>query len=189
MKSVLSVVFAVALMCSAVTAQEAKTTTSKDTAEKCECKSADSKVAMASAKTESKGECSGCDKEGQCPVSIAMAKLPKMTYRVGTTDTCCSESATKMAEEKKETLHYVVGESVFDEKSAAYTSLVEQTEAMVTKFVTPCKCETSGTTTIAGAACKCPVEAGKKTELVSTCLLYTSPSPRDLSTSRMPSSA
>ena len=30
--------------------------------------------------------------------------------------------------------------------------------------------------------------SGKKT-LVSTCLLYTSPSPRDLSTSRMPSSA
>ena len=27
------------------------------------------------------------------------------------------------------------------------------------------------------------------TDLVSTCLLYTSPSPRDLSTSRMPSSA
>ena len=33
-------------------------------------------------------------------------------------------------------------------------------------------------------------EAGKATEVVAiTCLLYTSPSPRDLSTSRMPSSA
>ena len=32
-------------------------------------------------------------------------------------------------------------------------------------------------------------EAAKTTEHVITCLLYTSPSPRDLSTSRMPSSA
>ena len=34
-----------------------------------------------------------------------------------------------------------------------------------------------------------PSGCGKSTTLRMTCLLYTSPSPRDLSTSRMPSSA
>ena len=33
------------------------------------------------------------------------------------------------------------------------------------------------------------VRSGFRAEFVDTCLLYTSPSPRDLSTSRMPSSA
>ena len=35
----------------------------------------------------------------------------------------------------------------------------------------------------------CLVILGKAVKLTKTCLLYTSPSPRDLSTSRMPSSA
>jgi len=143
MKTVLSAIFAVALLCTAVVAQE----------EKCEnCPASKAAAATSAVATDAKAEC--C-KEGQCPVETAMAKLPKMTYRVGTENTCCADSAAKMAEEKK---------------AEAYTSLVEQTETMVNKFVTPCKCETSGTTTIAGASCKCPVEAGKKTELVSAAI-------------------
>ena len=54
-----------------------------------------------------------------------MAKLPKMTYRVGTEDLCCSESAAKLAEKEKTDVHFVVGEKVFDDKTEAYTALVE----------------------------------------------------------------
>ena len=124
--------------------------------------------------TSIKGDCTGetCD-SGECqgcPVTAAMAKLPKMTYRVGTEDICCSESAAKMAEEKKTALHFVVGEKVFEDKTKAYTSLVEQTESMVTAFVTPSKCDKSGTHTVAGKSCKCEVQAGKNAQLVSTAI-------------------
>ncbi len=178
MKTILSAVFAVALMCTAVTAQEEKcdkcpSSEGSAVAAKCDkCPSSEgSAVAAKCDKCPSmtavanKEECAG-----ECPVKLAMAKLPKMTYRVGTENTCCADSAAKMAEKAKAPLQYVVGEKVFDEKTAAFTSLVEQTETMVNKFVTPCKCEKSGTTAIAGASCKCPVEAGKKAELVSAAI-------------------
>ena len=46
------------------------------------------------------------------------------------------------------------------------------------------------TTTVTYASAGVDVEAGDRAvELMKGCLLYTSPSPRDLSTSRMPSSA
>ena len=110
----------------------------------------------------SKGEegCSGC------PIDAAMAKLPKMTYEVAGEATCCSASAASLAESKSAPIHYVVGEDKFETKQAAYTSLIEKTEAMVEDFVTPCKCEVSGTTSIAGTKCNCPVKAGETAELV-----------------------
>ena len=40
-----------------------------------------------------------------------------------------------------------------------------------------------------GASASKPKSKSEISNMVSTCLLYTSPSPRDLSTSRMPSSA
>src|SRR5690606_18680022 len=43
---------------------------------------------------------------------------------------------------------------------------VETTESFVNKFAEPCKCEVSGTTTVAGKTCECPVEAGKRAEIV-----------------------
>ena len=116
-----------------------------------------------------KGECSGAncaDGCKDCPVTAAMAKLPKMTYRVGTKDICCSESATKLAEEQKTAVHFVVGENVFEDKTKAYTSLVEQAEAMDTEFVTPSCCEKSGTHTVAGKACKCEKQGAANAELV-----------------------
>ena len=110
----------------------------------------------------SKGEesCAGC------PIDAAMAKLPKMSYEVAGEATCCSASAASLAESKSAPIEYVVGTDKFETKQAAYTSLVEQTEAMVDEFVTPCKCEVSGTTTIAGKKCSCPVKAGETAELV-----------------------
>ncbi len=105
--------------------------------------------------------------QGQCPIATAMGDLPKMTYKVGEEMTCCSESAAALAKKSEMPVHFVVGEKTYEAKEAAFTALVEQTESFVNDFVTPCKCEVSGTTKIAGKACNCPVEAGKTAELVS----------------------
>ena len=121
--------------------------------------------------TDGSAEKSCCSKgeescSGGCPVSKAMAGLPKMSYEVAGEATCCSASAASLAESKSAPIQYVVGEDKFETKEAAYTSLIEKTEAMVEEFVTPCKCEVSGTTTIAGTKCNCPVKAGETAELV-----------------------
>ena len=118
-------------------------------------------VANAQEATQEKTEC-----QGQCPIAKAMGELPTMTYKVGEETTCCSESAAALAKKSEMPIHFVVGEKTFEEKEAAYTSLVEQTEAFVNDFITPCKCETSGVTKIAGKSCNCPVEAGNTAELV-----------------------
>lgn len=151
------------LFVSTVSAQESATA-EKKCCDKCD-KTAVSELNVAStAKCTGENCASDCCKG--CPVTAAMAKLPKMTYRVGTENVCCSESAAKMAEEKKTPLHFVVGEKVFEDKTQAYTSLVEQTESMVNGFVTPKTCATSGTHTVAGKSCKCSVQAGQNAELV-----------------------
>lgn len=106
----------------------------------------------------------GC--EGECPVSLAMAKLPAMSYQVGAEKTCCSSSAAKLAEEHNEAIHYVVADKTYEDKTEAMTALVEQTEAMVVAFVTPSTCATSGKVTVAGETCSCPTQGAKNIELV-----------------------
>lgn len=105
----------------------------------------------------------------QCPVmTAALEKLPKMTYKVGEETTCCSTSAEAMAKENSQAIHFVVAEKTYEDKAAAYTALVSQTEEFVTEFVTPHKCETSGKTTLAGETCDCPVSSAKYAEQVKT---------------------
>ena len=106
----------------------------------------------------------------QCPVEKAMANLPKMTYMVGKETTCCDKSAAKLAKKAEKPIHFVVGDKTYEKKDKAYVALVESTEAYVNKFTSPSKCEKSGTTSIAGTSCGCPVEAGKKAELVKTAI-------------------
>ena len=106
------------------------------------------------------------DESATCPVSAAMAKLPKMTYAVGEESTCCADSAKALAEKAKLPIKYVVGDKTFDENEKAFVSLVEQTESLVKDIVTPSTCEKSGTHTVAGKSCSCSVEAGKNAELV-----------------------
>jgi hypothetical protein len=116
-----------------------------------------------------KESCCSASKEdcnGECPVSLAMAKLPKMTYKVGAEESCCSQSAAKLAEESNEAIHYVVAKKEYEDKTEAMTALVEQTEAMVEAFITPCKCETSGKTTVAGETCSCPIQGEQNAALV-----------------------
>lgn len=131
---------------------------------KCE-KCPASQTAVAS--TDQEGE--ACCDNGPCTtcvVSAAMANLPKMTYKVGEEATCCPEGAAELAKTANAPIHFVVGEKVFEAKEEAFVALVESTEAMVNEFVTPTHCEKSGNVTIAGKACNCPVEAGKKAEIV-----------------------
>ena len=112
------------------------------------------------------GEKSACCSKGECPISAAMASLPKMSYKVGEEATCCSHSAQALAEKHSAPIHFVVAETSYTEKSEAMTALVEKTEAMLAAYTTPCVCEKSGTTTIAGQTCSCPTMAAENTELV-----------------------
>lgn len=107
-----------------------------------------------------------CCPDGQCPIAKAMDQLPKMTYMVGKEETCCNKSAEALAAKSNAPIHFVVAKKNYDNKEKAFTALVTETEKYVNAFITPCKCEASGTTKIAGQSCNCPVEAGKKAELV-----------------------
>lgn len=106
----------------------------------------------------------GCD--GGCPISAAMASLPKMSYKVGEESTCCSHSAKALAEKHSAPIHFVVAETSYTDKSEAMTALVTKTEAALAAYTTPSVCETSGTTTIAGEKCSCPMKAAAHTKLV-----------------------
>ena len=129
-----------------------------------ESKQSEAQPAAEMAKKEmvEKTEC----KEGVCPIATAMKELPQMTYKIGEESTCCSKSAAKLAEQHNLPIHYVVGKKTYEQKDEAYTSLVTETETFVNDFITPCKCETSGSTKIAGESCQCSVMAGEKAELV-----------------------
>jgi hypothetical protein len=145
-----SVVLSLVLLCNMTIAQDAVCP---------KCPSQKSDVVSADASSDDK-QCS------QCPVTAAMKKLPQMTYKVGDESVCCSEAASALAKKHSQPMHYVVGEKTYESEKEAYTALVESTEAFVEKFVKPCKCEASGTTSIAGSSCGCPVEARQKAELI-----------------------
>lgn len=102
----------------------------------------------------------------QCPVETAMGKLPKLVYKVGDQEACCPTSAAAMAKESGKEITYVVADKNYTDKGKAFTALVETTESFVNKFAEPCKCEVSGTTTVAGKTCECPIEAGRRAEIV-----------------------
>ena len=121
-------------------------------------------VATASAvQQEEKGDC-------ECPVSKAMQELPQLVMKVGEKTTPCETCAKEMAQESDLPIHYVVSAKTYEDKEAAYTALVKETESFVEEFVTPCTCEKSGKTKIAGESCNCPVKAGEKAQLVKTAI-------------------
>ena len=131
-----------------------------------ECKNGKCPTTLTATKTVQDGEC----KDGQCPIETAMGHLPKMEYKIGEKTTCCPKSAAAMAKESGSEMTFVVAKKEFQNKEKAYTHLVETTEKFVKTFGTPCKCEVSKTTTIAGKSCSCPIETAKRTKLVSTAM-------------------
>ena len=104
--------------------------------------------------------------EGVCPVTLAMAQLPQLSYTVGEQQVCCEKMAGDLATKEAAAVHYVVAEKTFETKQAAMTALVDQTESMVDAYIKPKTCEVSGATTVAGKACSCPVETAARTKAV-----------------------
>ena len=110
--------------------------------------------------------CTSACSKGECPISAAMAALPKMTYKVGEESTCCSHSAKALAEKSEAPIQFVVAETSYTDKAKAMEALITATETQLTAFTTPSVCEKSGKTTIAGQTCGCKHQAAKNVELV-----------------------
>ncbi len=148
---------------------------SKESASCCEKSGSCEKTEAVAKATECKGgECShgtsvslaSTSKSHGCPIEAAMAKLPKMTYTVGDKTICCSKTAAKLAEESGAKVRYAVGKKTFDDKQKAFVTLVKTTEEFVDGFAAPHKCSVTGSTTVAGTKCHCPVEAEKRAKVV-----------------------
>jgi len=129
-------------------------------------------LAVASVPSVSAGEaCTGGACSGEaCPVSTAMNKLPKITYKVGADEVCCAEAAATLAETSGSPIVYLVGKQSFDSEATAMTTLVEATEKFVGDFATPSKCEVSGTTTVAGKEVCCDVSAAETAKIVAAAM-------------------
>ncbi len=104
------------------------------------------------------GECA------ECPVSKAMAALPKMTFKVGDTETCCDKAAADLVAENGGHIHYVVAKKEFDDKGEAMVALADVTEEFVDAFATPKTCSRSGKTTVCGTSLGCEKTAAKMAE-------------------------
>lgn len=104
--------------------------------------------------------------EGVCPVTLAMSKLPTLAYAVGEQRVCCENMAGELAKKESAAVHYVVADKTFEDKTEAMKALVDTTESMVNTYVTPKTCEVSGTTTVAGKSCSCPVETEARSKAV-----------------------
>ena len=96
-----------------------------------ECESGDKDHAHA------KCDSGSCESDCACPIGKAMAALPKMTYKVGDQETCCSASAAALAKEHESHIHYVVAKKEFDSKDEAMVELAAVTTKFVDDFATP----------------------------------------------------
>lgn len=107
-----------------------------------------------------KGECS------DCPVSKAIAALPKITFAVGDERTCCNDSAKALAKKLEKDIQFVVAEKSYCCPNEAKVALVAETKRFVADFAKPKVCEASGTTTVAGKKVCCEALAAETTKLV-----------------------
>lgn len=99
---------------------------------------------------------------GSCPIEAAMAKLPKMTYMIGTESTSCSHSAEALAEKHGKPVQFVAMNKTYDSKSDAMVALAEGTEQFVSTFASTKTCSVSGKMTAAGKEMTCEVMAGAR---------------------------
>ena len=99
---------------------------------------------------------------GQCPVSAAMACLPKIEHRVGDQVTPCAETAKKLAAETGQPIEHLVAGQVYPSEQEAFAALVTQTETFVASFaeVGP-TCPATGKTQAVGKDFTCADAAGK----------------------------
>lgn len=110
---------------------------------------------------------SECSKEcsAGCPIEAAMAKLPKMTYKIGTEETCCSAAAAELAKKSDKPMQFVVAKKAFKKEGEAMVALATATEKYVADFTKTSHCSTSGKYTVAGKELCCEVMAGQRAEL------------------------
>jgi hypothetical protein len=106
------------------------------------------------------------DCEGQCPVSVALQQLPKMTYAVGSEKTGCSEQAKQLSEQHNAPVHYVVADKEYQCGQSAMAALVDQTERFVNEFVSVRRCPASGTTFACGKSTSCSAQAEQWTSTI-----------------------
>jgi len=69
------------------------------------------------------------ESHGDNRIDAVLARLPKITYRVGDEATCCEKTAAMIAEKSGKPIQYVLGEEVLDSHCAAevkLASLLEQ---------------------------------------------------------------
>ena len=115
-----------------------------------------------------------CDKEcvlakgdcANCPVSKAVAALPKITFAVGDERTCCNKSAEALAKKLDKDIQFVVAEKTYCCANEAKVALVAETKRFVAEFAKPNVCEASGTTTVAGKKVCCEAMAAEAAKLV-----------------------
>ena len=119
------------------------------------------------AKTCSSKACSAtaCADGAGCPIEAAMAKLPKMTYLVGTQETCCPDAAATLAKESNSKIQFVAFKKNYDSKTEAMVALADGTEKFVSEFATPKTCAVSGAITVANKQLTCSVMAGKRAKV------------------------
>lgn len=79
---------------------------------------------------------SGCAKSCSKTLAAVKATMPKMVYRVGDTDTCCYETASKLSSEQGKSMHYVVADKVFEDHAEAGEYLAEQLENEIKEMTT-----------------------------------------------------
>ncbi len=106
----------------------------------------------------------------KCPVSLALALLPKISYAVGEEKTCCPKAAGDLAKKSGAEIHFVVAKKSFAKESDAKLALVKATEKYVSDFAKPKTCSVSGTTTIAGKKLGCEKAAAHTAKIVQTAI-------------------
>lgn len=114
-------------------------------------------------------ECKTACKDGECsdcPVSKAIAALPKITFAVGDERTCCNESAKELAKKHEADIKFVVADKSYCCQNEAKVALVAETKRFVAAFAQPKVCEASGTTTVAGKKLCCSAAAAETTKIV-----------------------
>ena len=118
----------------------------------------------------SKCDAAKCESCQGCPIAKAMEQLPKISFAVGSEQTCCSKSAEAIAKKLNKPIRFVVAKKTFDTQNDAHLALVEETEAFVKAFAEPKVCQVSGTTTVAGKKVCCESSASETAKLVKTAM-------------------
>lgn len=127
-----------------------------------DCKSKDCQVASKDCQ-QCESSCSDCK---GCPIAKAMEALPKLVYKIGDETTTSPIQAGRIATKTKHKIEFVVADKVFADEPKAFAALVDTTEEFVNTFATPHKCESTGSTLVAGKSLCCDEAAGEVVSLV-----------------------